>query len=267
MISRFVLLKIIALAMGVALLTGCATGSNPQDPYEGFNRSVFTFNDNVDKFALKPVAQAYQKVTPSFVQTGIGNFFGNLGDVWNCANNLMQGKGADAASDFSRVMINSFIGVLGIFDVASEAGLPKHNEDFGQTLGKWGVSSGPYLVLPFLGSSTLRDTAGLPADFLADPWGYTKPVRVRNVGYGVRLVHKRAVLLDAEKLVDGAALDRYQFRRDAYLQRRANLISDNGQSEDLPNYDEDGLGASDSDAGQVKPATAAPASAKPAKAK
>jgi len=136
-------------------------------------------------------------------------------------------------------MVNSFIGIFGIFDVATEAGIPKHNEDFGQTLGKWGVGSGPYLVLPFLGPSTARDTAGLPADFMADPWGYTYPVRVRNVGYATRIVDKRAALLDGEKLINGAALDRYQFMRDAFLQRRQNLINDNRGTENLPNYDED----------------------------
>lgn len=239
-----VLLRIAAFSAVAVLLTGCATGNNPQDPYEGYNRAMFTFNDKVDKVALKPVAKAYKSVAPSFVQTGIGNFFGNLADIWICANNLMQGKGQDGANDFSRVMINSTLGVFGIFDIASEAGIPKHNEDFGQTLGKWGVGPGPYLVLPFLGSSTLRDTAGLPADFLADPWGYTMPVRVRNVGYGVRIVHKRAGLLDAEKLVRGAALDRYQFMRDGYLQRRENLIDDNGVlEEDLPVYEEVDTGA------------------------
>jgi phospholipid-binding lipoprotein MlaA len=231
--------KIVAILMVASVLPGCASTNHPQDPYEDMNRAVFKFNEKLDRVALKPVAQAYKKVTPSFVQTGIGNFFGNIADVWNCANNLMQGKVEDGVSDFSRVMINTSIGILGIFDIASEAGIPKHNEDFGQTLGKWGVGSGPYLVLPFLGSSTVRDAMALPVDFYADPWGYHRPIRERNIGYGVRIIHKRANLLDAETLVKGAALNRYEFMRDAYLQRRKNLISDNGTSEDLPNYDED----------------------------
>lgn len=236
--------KIAALLVTAVLFSGCAAPKNPEDPYEGFNRAVFTFNEKVDKVALKPAAKVYKNWTPSFVQTGIGNFFGNLADIWIGANNLMQGKGEDGVSDLARVMINSSVGLLGFLDIASEAGLPKHNEDFGQTLGKWGVDSGPYVVLPILGSSTVRDTAALPADFLADPWGYTNPVRVRNVGYGVRIVHKRAGLLDAETLVKGAALDRYQFIRDAYLQRRENLIDDNGEiEEDLPVYEEVDTGA------------------------
>ena len=234
-------LRAASLVAIMSFFTGCATqhSTSPQDPYEGFNRTVFSFNQTVDSNVLKPVAQAYQKVTPTPLQTGIGNFFGNLGDLWSCANNLMQGKAAEGAEDFSRVMINSFIGVFGIFDVATEAGIPKHNEDFGQTLGRWGVGSGPYLVLPFIGPSTVRDTVALPADYLADPWGYVYPVHTRNAGYAVRIVHRRASLLDGEKLVDGAALDRYQFMRDAYLQRRKNLVNDNKGEENLPVYDED----------------------------
>jgi len=232
--------KIAALFLMTLLFSGCAsTNNNPEDPYEGYNRAMFTFNEKVDKVVLKPVAKTYKKVTPSVVQTGVGNFFGNISDVWICANNLMQGKGEDAANDFSRVMINTTIGVLGIFDVASEAGIPKHNEDFGQTLGKWGVGPGPYIVLPFFGPSTARDTVALPLDLYTDPWGHVYPVRYRNAGTAVRIVHKRATLLDAEKLVKGAALDRYQFMRDAYLQRRQSLINDNGKTGDLPQYEEE----------------------------
>jgi phospholipid-binding lipoprotein MlaA len=217
--------------IGMALLasfalSACATSNNPKDPYEGFNRAVFTFNDTLDKAALKPVATAYKKVLPSFVQTGVGNFFGNLSDVWSAVNNLLQGKGEAGMSDVTRVALNSTLGLGGLLDIASEAGIRKHNEDFGQTLGHYGVKPGPYLMLPLLGSSTLRDTVALPVDFKGDPWGYKDPVDVRNIGRAIRLVDKRASVLDASSLMEDAALDRYQFLRDAYLQRRESQVYD-----------------------------------------
>jgi phospholipid-binding lipoprotein MlaA len=212
------------LAMAVAL-TGCASLSE-KDPYEKYNRSMFEFNDAVDRNALKPAATAYKAVTPSFVQTGISNFFGNLGDVWNSANNLLQGKGEAGMSDFTRVIINTTFGLAGLLDVASEAGLPKHNEDFGQTLGYWGMPSGPYVMLPLLGPSTLRDTAALPVDVMADPWGYGIDSATRNIGTVVRVVDQRAALLDASTLLEDAALDRYEFIRDGYLQQRKGRVFD-----------------------------------------
>jgi phospholipid-binding lipoprotein MlaA len=214
-----------ALAIVLAL-TGCATARNPQDPLESFNRSMFTFNDAFDKAALKPAAKAYQSILPSFVQTGIGNFFGNIGDVWTAVNNLLQGKAADGMTDVMRVAVNSTLGLGGVLDIGSEAGMTKHREDFGQTLGRWGVKSGPYVVLPFLGSSTIRDSAALPVDYAGDPWGYKYPVRWRNTGSVVRVIDQRAVLLDASNLIEEAALDRYEFVRDAYLQRRESKILD-----------------------------------------
>lgn len=218
--------------MVAATLGGCATTSNnPKDPFEGFNRSMFAFNDAIDKAALKPAATAYKKVLPSFVQTGVSNFFGNLSDVWTGVNNLLQGKGKDGASDIGRVALNTTVGILGLFDVASEAGLQKHNEDFGQTLGVWGVPSGPYLMLPLLGPSTVRDTAGLPLDIKADPWAYKEPVNWRNVGIVVRVVDQRASLLDASNLLEEAALDRYEFIRDGWLQRRESRIRDGGSQQ------------------------------------
>lgn len=217
--------------IGMALLASCtlgacATSGNPKDPYEGFNRAVFTFNDTIDKAALKPAATVYKKVLPSFVQTGVGNFFGNLSDVWSAVNNLLQGKGEAGMSDVTRVALNSTLGLAGVLDIASEAGMQKHNEDFGQTLGHWGVKPGPYLMLPLLGSSTLRDTVALPVDLKADLWQYKEPANVRNIGTAVRLVDKRASLLDASTLMEDAALDRYQFLRDAYLQRRESQVFD-----------------------------------------
>lgn len=215
-----------ALALAGAL-GGCATSAgNPKDPYEGFNRAMFKFNDTVDQVALKPAATLYQTVLPSFVQTGVGNFFGNLSDVWSAANNLLQGKGEAGMSDLMRVSLNSTLGLLGLLDIASEAGMRKHNEDFGQTLGAWGVRSGPYLMLPLLGPSTVRDTAAMPLDVGADPWHYTRPVSQRSIGSLVRVVDKRAALLDASDLMEEAALDRYEFVRDSFLQQRESKIND-----------------------------------------
>jgi len=221
-----------ALALGVTLmLAGCA-GPNPRDPYEGFNRAMFTFNDTVDTYALKPVATVYKDVTPSFVQTGVNNFFGNLADAWTAINNLLQGKGEAGMSDVTRFALNSTLGVVGLFDIASEAGLPKHKEDFGQTLGVWGVDSGPYLMLPLLGPSTVRDTVALPADFAGDIWKYKDPTNVRNIGVVLRVVDQRANLLDAGSLLEDAALDRYEFIRDGYMQRRESQVHPDGNPRD-----------------------------------
>jgi phospholipid-binding lipoprotein MlaA len=220
-----VLPTLAALAAAVAL-SGCAVGPDKRDPMENWNRAVFQFNDTIDTYALKPVATGYKKVTPTIVQTGVSNFFGNLQDLWTGANNFLQGKGRDGASDLGRFALNSTFGVLGLFDIASEAGLPKHKEDFGQTLGRWGVQSGPYVMLPLLGPSTLRDTVGLPLDIVADPWQYKEPVNVRNIGSGVRVIDQRAALLDASTLLEDAALDRYEFIRDGFLQRRQSQVYD-----------------------------------------
>lgn len=218
-------MRALALAAIAASVTGCASMSE-KDPYEKFNRSMFTFNDAIDRNALKPAATAYKTVTPSFVQTGINNFFGNLSDVWSSANNLMQGKGERGLSDMTRVVINTTFGLGGVLDIATKADLPRHSEDFGQTLGYWGVPSGPYIMLPILGPSTLRDTAGLPLDIAADPWGYGVSNTVRNVGTVVRVIDQRAVLLDASNLLEQAALDRYEFIRDGFLQQRKSKVFD-----------------------------------------
>ncbi|MEB0139715.1 VacJ family lipoprotein [Undibacterium sp. CCC2.1] len=202
-------------------------GQNPRDPLEGFNRAMFDFNDAIDQAVLKPVAQVYANVTPSFVQTGVGNFFGNIGDIYTALNNLLQGKVGDGSSDIMRVALNSTFGLAGLLDIGSPAGLSKHKEDFGQTLGVWGVRSGPYLVLPVLGPTTVRDAVATPLDYYGDAWSYYKPVYIRNTGSLVRLVDKRASVLDAGSLIEEAALDRYVFIRDAYLQRRASQINPN----------------------------------------
>jgi phospholipid-binding lipoprotein MlaA len=218
-------------AVGAALLLGgCATAQNPRDPFEKFNRAMFSFNDTVDTYALKPAATAYHEHTPSFFQTGVNNFFGNLADLWSAVNNLLQGKGQDGMNDLTRFGFNSTFGMLGLLDIASEAGIRKHNEDLGQTLGYWGVPSGPYLMLPLLGPSTVRDTAALPADFWGDPWSHKYPVGWRNVGIGVRAIDQRATVLDASTLLEEAALDRYEFIRDGYLQRRESRVYDDERS-------------------------------------
>lgn len=218
-----------ALLLAALSLGGCASMSE-KDPYEKFNRSMFAFNDAVDRNALKPAATAYKAVLPSFVQTGVNNFFSNLSDVWSSANNVMQGKGERGLSDFTRVLINSTFGLGGVLDIASDAGLAKHSEDFGQTLGYWGVPSGPYIMLPILGPSTMRDTAGLPVDIVADPWGYGISSRARNIGTVVRVVDQRAALLDATNLLEEAALDRYEFIRDGFLQQRKSRVFDGEDS-------------------------------------
>ncbi|MEG2031988.1 MAG: VacJ family lipoprotein [Janthinobacterium sp.] len=217
----------IGLALAIAAtLSACATGSNPRDPLEGYNRAMFKFNDTVDQVALKPAATAYKTVTPSFVQTGVGNFFGNLSDVWSAVNNLLQGKGEAGLQDVVRVSMNSTFGIFGLIDIASQAGIPKHNEDFGQTLGWYGVQPGPYVMLPLLGPSTVRDTVALPLDITGDPWRYKEPVSVRNIGTVTRVVDKRAALLDATNLMEAAALDRYEFIRDGFLQARESKVFD-----------------------------------------
>lgn len=218
-LTRFASTLLFAVA-----LSGCAVGNNPRDPLENFNRAMFSFNDALDQNALKPAATVYRETLPSFVQAGVGNFFGNIGDIWTAVNNLLQGKAADGMSDFMRVAINSTFGILGLIDIGADAGLPKHKQDFGATLGVWGVGSGPYVVLPFLGPTTMRDTIALPVDYSGDLWSATTPVYVRNTGSVVRVVDKRAALLDASNLLEDAALDRYEFVRDAYLQRRASQI-------------------------------------------
>jgi phospholipid-binding lipoprotein MlaA len=229
--ARAVVWRRIGLAVVAAsVLAGCATGPNPKDPFEKFNRGVFTFNDAVDRVALKPAATAYKEVLPTFVQTGVSNFFGNLSDLWSSVNNLLQGKGRDGMSDFMRFSLNSTFGMAGVLDIASEAGMHKHSEDLGQTLGAWGIDPGPYIMIPLLGPSTLRDTIVLPIDIYADPWAYKYPVKWRNVGIAVRAIDQRAAVLDASNLMEEAALDRYEFIRDGFLQRRQSRITDNGET-------------------------------------
>ncbi len=212
--------------VSLGVLGGCATTHDPRDPLEPINRGVYQFNEGVDTMFLKPAAEVYQAVIPPVARTGVSNVFANVNDVVVALNNLLQGKISEALSDVGRVLINTTAGLFGIFDVATPSGLEKHDEDFGQTLGYWGVGDGPYLVLPILGPRTTRDTGGLVVDFLTDPVSYIDPSRDRNQVMGLRLVSRRAELLGASQLLSVAALDEYEFVRDAYLQRRRNLIYD-----------------------------------------
>lgn len=224
-------------ALVAALLTGCATSGNPRDPVEGFNRAVFSFNEGVDKAVIKPVAQGYEAAVPLPARTGVSNFFANLQDLWIGLNNLLQGKPKQALSDVGRFAMNSTVGILGLFDVASEAGLEKHDEDFGQTLGRWGVGDGAYLVLPIIGPRTVRDTVGYAADTWVDPVWNLDHVATRNVLVATRLISLRAELLQADKPLEEAALDKYAYVRDAYLQRRRSLIHDGRPPRDYDDLD------------------------------
>jgi len=220
-------IKSLALAVAAAgLLAGCATSGNPKDPIEGFNRAMFAFNEGLDSAIVRPVAVGYEAVLPSPVRTGVTNFFGNIADLLIGVNNLLQGKAPEALSDLGRVVINSTIGILGTFDVASDMGLEKHNEDFGQTFGRWGVGSGAFVVIPVFGPSTARDTVGLVLDIAADPLTQVRASDGRDVLRVLRAVNARANLLPADKVVEEAALDKYSYVRDAFLQRRRNLVHD-----------------------------------------
>jgi phospholipid-binding lipoprotein MlaA len=216
--------------MCLALVCGCASVEgerDPRDPWEGFNRGVYRFNETFDEYVAQPVARTYVAVLHQEIRIRVGNFFSNIQDLLIGANNLLQGKFEDGVNDFARFAFNSTIGLLGIHDVASDfPGLEKHNEDFGQTLGRWGASPGPYLILPFLGSSTVRDAAGTAVDWMVQPVGEVRPIALRNTLYGLYFVDTRAQLLDASRILEEAALDKYVFQRDAYLQRRRSLIYD-----------------------------------------
>jgi phospholipid-binding lipoprotein MlaA len=221
-------LKSVLLIAVLVGLSGCATTN--KDPLEGVNRGIYKFNDVVDQYAMKPVAKAYKAVTPSPVRTGISNFFSNLGTLTTVVNDLLQLKFAQAFTDAGRFVINTTFGIAGFIDVASKDNIPKHQEDFGQTLGYWGVGSGPYLVLPILGPSTVRDAGGLAFDTVtSDPITYlhnTGQIRAHNQVRFVQFLDKRTQLLDAKDLVDDASIDPYAFMRDAYLQRRASQVQD-----------------------------------------
>ncbi len=220
----------------VWLASGCASlpaGINrvAHDPLEPMNRVIFAVNDTIDAAFLKPVARAYSDNVHEGVREVFSNMFGNVADVWTAVNQLLQGKPVEAVGDLSRFVINSTLGFFGVADVASSFGFEKHREDFGQTLGRWGLGSGPYLVLPFFGPSSLRDGVAFPIDYSTDPITRVSDIAIRNSSTAVRLVETRAKLLPAEKLIEGGALDKYSFIRDGYLQRRRNLVYDGNPPE------------------------------------
>lgn len=223
-------LALVLITLILALLQGCATGPNahPADPLEPWNRTVFKFNDGLDRAIVKPVATAYQNTTPVLLQKGVKNFFGNLSDAWSVINNVLQFKGEAAANSFFRVTTNTLWGLGGIFDVATDMKIPKQSENFGRTLTHWGVAPGPYLVLPLLGASTLRDTAGTLVDMQGDlvSQGVNR-MPLRNSLQTLRIVDTRAGYLQATDLLEQAALDQYSFVRDIYLKRHQRVDSQN----------------------------------------
>ena len=220
-------LKSLAMVLLLCGAAGCATvGSDPRDPLEDFNRVVHGFNETFDQVIGKPVAEGYRDIIPAPVRMMVRNFFSNIADLWIGANSLLQGKPLDALTDWTRFAMNSTMGLFGLLDFASEVGLEKHDEDFGQTFGRWGMEDGAYHVWPLLGSSTTRDSLGLVLDSYVDPVVKHRPRGVRNAMVITRGISKRADLLDASRILEEAALDRYVFQRDAYLQRRRSLIYD-----------------------------------------
>lgn len=225
---------VVALALAALLLQGCATVANPdkRDPLESINRSVFAFNDAADAAVLKPVATAYRNVVPSLVRKGIGNFFNNLEDVWSIFNNAIQGRRLETGDSIGRVMVNSTVGILGLVDVASDLNIERHTSDFGMTLGRWGVPPGPYVVLPLLGPSTLREVAALPVDMQGNVVTHVDDEGTRTGLTVVKLVNLRAKYLGAGDVVEGAALDKYSFTRDSYLQRQRNIQYDGNPPDD-----------------------------------
>jgi len=214
------------LVLCVLALAGCATGphANPKDPIEPFNRGVQRFNDGVDEAVLKPVATAYREVVPDLVRTGVSNFFSNLRDLWSSVNAALQLRPQEAVENFMRFSVNTFWGIGGLLDIATEMRIERTTLDFGQTLGRWGVPSGPYLVLPFMGPSTVRDAVAMGVETSGDLLSGMDHIPSRNSLYALRVVEARANLLRAGSLLDQAALDKYSFTRDAYLQRRESQI-------------------------------------------
>ncbi len=226
-------------AAALSLLAACATGpnANPHDPLEPFNRGVYGFNDAVDRAVVKPVATAYRDVLPQPVRTGVSNFFANLQDAWSGVNNALQFKPRESVESFLRFGVNTVFGLAGLLDIATEMRIERHTEDFGQTLGHWGVGAGPYLVLPLLGPSTVRDTAALPVDAQGNLLSNVGDVPARNSATAVKLVDQRAHLLDASQMLEQVALDPYTFTRDAFLQRRRNQVYDGNPPDEEPPVD------------------------------
>ncbi len=227
----------ISVLISLLLISGCATTSQSNDPLESYNRAMYSFNDFADRAVIKPVAKVYDAVTPDPISQAISNVFSNLNDITVIINDLLQFKFSQAADDTGRFLLNSTVGFAGIFDVAGYAGHTKNDEDFGQTLGAWGIQPGAYVVLPFFGPRTVRDSIGLVGDIYTDPVIYIDHVATRNAVTATRIVDNRASLFRAEKVLDEAALDEYSYVRDAYLQHRQNLVYDGNPPESEDDFD------------------------------
>lgn len=238
-LKRYLLLSLATAMVGCASIPAGVEPS-PHDPWEPFNRSVFEFNEGLDAYVLKPVVAGYRFVLPEFVRDGIYNFFSNYSDIYTALQNLLQGKPDYAFSDLMRVVVNTTMGLGGLIDLATPGGLEKHKEDWGQTFGVWGVPSGPYVVLPFFGPSNVRDTFGTVADLESDYLFRLLPdVALRNSLTGLRVVNARNTYYEAGDLLDGAAIDKYSFMRDAYIQRRQYQINEGREDKEplMPPYE------------------------------
>jgi len=231
--SKVVTLSCSVLLTFLGLFAGVATHAAEYDPWEPVNLRVHAFNEYVDSRILRPVANSYVRVVPRFARRGVNNFFSNIGDVTILANNLLQFKFEDAASDTGRLLLNTTIGVGGLFDVATGAGFEKNDEDFGQTLGRWGVSPGPYVVLPFFGPSTLRDSIGLGVDTYTNPLNQQDEIRLRNVAFVIQQLDRRVSALALDSMMSG---DTYIFTREAYLQQREYLVTDGEINDDWDDW-------------------------------
>jgi len=225
------------LTAALLLSAGCATrpGADPRDPIEPFNRSIAKFNDEADRIVLKPIATGYVQAVPELVRTGVNNFFSNLGDAWTFVNSVLQLKPQQAGETAVRFSINTLFGLGGLLDIASEAGIPKHKEDFGLTLGRWGVGTGPYVVLPLLGPSTLRDSVAFGIETNGNMLRRIDAEPLRSGLYVLNVVDTRATYLQAGNVLEEAALDKYSFTRDIYLQRRRSLITGGESSPEQDN--------------------------------
>jgi len=231
-VSKFTFIKLSILS-AILVLSGCATTSEGvNDPFENYNRTMYSINDTLDKAIIKPAAQGYDAVLPDAIERGVSNFFSNLNEITVILNDLLQLKFGQAIDDTGRFLLNSTVGIAGIFDVAGYAGYESHDEDFGQTLGVWGVEQGAYIVLPFFGPSTTRDTVGLVGDIFTDPVTYVDDAGARNALVALKVLDARANLLGVEKVLEEAAEDKYSYVRDAYLQRRENLVYDGNPPEE-----------------------------------
>ncbi len=233
-------IALLVTVLAALLASGCASvgQSNPDDPLEGYNRAVFSFNEEVDRLVLKPTASLYDTITPHPLHLAISNVFSNLGDIWIGVNSALQGKVEETLSDGMRLLVNTLLGFGGILDIASEMGLTKHDEDFGQTLGRWGVGEGPYFVVPFFGPRTLRDAVALPVDLTGDNVWAIQHIPTRNATVAVRLIDERARFLGTERTLDEGTLDKYSYVRDFYLQQRRYKVFDGNVPREYENFDD-----------------------------